>query len=70
LYILNRFQNIIQFETIPEIWAEQVNKIIAKISSKPNVIEKNSQNISNIDDSLNTISTVLNNNYKGAQNIN
>ncbi len=68
MYILNRFQNIIQFESLPEIWAEQVNKIIAKISSKPNIIARTSQNISNVDDSLTTITSVLNNNYNEALN--
>jgi hypothetical protein len=62
LYILNRFQSLIQDGNLPKTWSEQCNKIIAKLSSKYSIITYNSRNITNIDYSLSTISSLVQNN--------
>ena len=62
LYILNRFQFLIQDGKLPKLWSEQCNKIIAKLSSKSSIITYNSQNITNIDYSLSTLSSQVQNN--------
>jgi hypothetical protein len=62
LYIINRFQFLIQEGNLPKIWSEQCNKIIAKLSSKASIITYNSQNITKIDYYLSTISSLLQNN--------
>jgi hypothetical protein len=62
LYILDRFQLLIQDGNLPKTWSEQCNKIIAKLSSKSSIITYNSQNITNIDYSLSIISTLVQNN--------
>ena len=61
LYILNRFQFLIQNGKLSKIWSEQCNKIIAKLSSKSSIITYNSQNITNIDYTLSTINLLVQN---------
>ena len=61
LYILNRFQFLIQYGNLANTWSEQCNKIIAKLSSKSSIITYNSQNITNLDYTLSTINLLVQN---------
>ncbi len=62
LYIINRFQFLIQDRNLPKFWSEKCNKIIAKLYSKASIITYNSQNITKIDYYLSTISSLVQNN--------